>query len=67
MGARVPSWRPVLQGYKSTRKNKTAKVGRGQGTKLEASATRLQKAQKHKKHKTARLGANLVGGGQSSG
>ena len=64
MEARVPSWRPLLQGYKSTRKNKTAKVGRGQGTKLEASATRLQKAQKHK---TARLGANLVGGGQSSG
>ena len=42
-------------------------MGGGQGAKLEASATRLQEAQKHKKQKTARLGANLVGGGQSSG
>ena len=60
--ARVPSWRPALPGYKSARKNtRQSKLevlarGGGQGTKLEASATRLQEAQRHKKHKTASWG-----------
>ena len=65
--ARVLSWRPALPGYTSTRKTQDSQswrsllVGGGQGTKLEARSTKAQEAQDSK------LGANLVGGGQSSG
>ena len=67
--ARVPSWGPALPGCKAQEKPQDSQswrsllVGRGQGTKLEANATRLQEAQKYKKHKTAKQRV----GGQSSG
>ena len=73
MEARVPSWRPVLPGYKSARKNtrqprlEVLASGWRPGTKLKASATRLQEAQKAQEAQDSKLGANLVGGGQSSG